>query len=62
MAVISSAGVSAVTSEARPSASRASGLIGTDLAVRGKTPPPAETPSTDVDRPLRLKPPEFKHR
>ena len=41
-ALISSAGVSASTVLARPSAARIGSLIGIDLAVRGNTPPPAE--------------------
>ncbi len=41
-AEISSSGGSAVTPAARPSTARACGETGTDLAVRGHTPPPSE--------------------
>ena len=41
-AEISWSGGSAVTPSSRPSTARACGETGTDLAVRGHTPPPAE--------------------
>ncbi len=42
MALIRSFGVSADTPSRMPSAARICGETGTDLAVRGQTPPPAE--------------------
>ncbi len=45
IAFIRSGGVILATPGSRPRASRIWALIGTDLAVRGKTPPPAEISS-----------------
>ena len=42
IAFISSAGVTCAAPPSMPSADRTSALTGTDLAVRGYTPPPAE--------------------
>ncbi len=39
---ISSAGVSRLTPSSMPRAARIGAVIGIDLALRGKTPPPAE--------------------